>query len=92
MLAIVATNPTDNARPTITTVKIFSNMILPSSMGVALLPRPTKYILSDNKLSSRFIFYFPNGKFTAWREVFPALLITLHRRRCSIQCRFHRLR
>ena len=60
MLAIVATTPTDNARPTITTVKIFSNMILPSLMGVALLPRPTK-------------------------------LIILHRRRYSIQCRFHRL-
>lgn len=29
MLAIVATTPTDNARPTTTTVKIFSNMILP---------------------------------------------------------------
>ena len=40
MLAIVATTPTDNARPTTTTVKIFSNMILPSLVGVALLPRP----------------------------------------------------
>lgn len=48
MLAIVATNPTDNARPTTTTVKIFSNMILPSLMGVALLPRPTSYTLPDN--------------------------------------------
>lgn len=33
MLAIVAITPTDNARPTTTTVKIFSNMILPSLMG-----------------------------------------------------------
>lgn len=40
MLAIVAITPTDNARPTITTVKIFSNMMLPSLVGVALLPPP----------------------------------------------------
>lgn len=54
MLAIVATNPTDNARPTITTVKIFSNMILPSLMGVALLPRPMSYTLPDNSVLSNY--------------------------------------
>lgn len=54
MLAIVATTPTDNARPTTTTVKILSNMILPSLMGVALLPRPTKYILPDLQLLSNY--------------------------------------
>lgn len=69
MLAIVATTPTDNTRPTTTTVKIFSNMILPSLVGVALLPRP-----------------IDGGEYS------PASLIILHRRRYSIQCRFHRLR
>ena len=55
MLAIVATNPTDNARPTTTTVKIFSNMILPSLLGVALLPRPMSYTLQDNRVLSKYI-------------------------------------
>lgn len=54
MLAIVAITPTDNARPTTTTVKIFSNMILPSLVGVALLPRPMSYTLPDNRILSNY--------------------------------------
>lgn len=54
MLAIVAITPTDNARPTTTTVKIFSNMILPSLVGVALLPRPMSYTLPDNRVLSNY--------------------------------------